>query len=183
LSFGLNTGVHATHFENSFKIGSYRLEDSDDDGAVTLSFPLEARYGISQAIALGIYLEPGIYLDSNATQSNGYFLAGVSGRYYLVNKDHFAWDAGLDLGMSVLRIKEDNANFTDTYSGGSFRLCSNVYFYFGRTFGVSLGLKYAAHNMKWRDRDPKDNVLDAVDYEATLRTSGVHLQISTQVRF
>lgn len=185
IGFALNTGVHATHFENSFELFGAHVSDSDDDGAVTVSFPLDVRYGLSKRFAIGIYLEPGTYLDSNATRSNGYFVGGISGRFYLIDKEHFAWDAGLDLGLGALKIKEDTGgrSITDTYAGGHARLCSTVYFYFGNTFGLNAGLKLAAYNLTWKDRDPDDPVLDAFDYEAKLRTVGVQFQFGAQVRF
>lgn len=186
IGLGWNGGVHATHFENSAQAFGVRVSNSDDDGAVTVSFPLDLRYGLSKAIALGVYIEPGTYLDSNATRSNGYFLAGISGRYYVINKERFAWDLGLDLGAGALRITgtENGTKVTDTYSGGHLRLATGVYFYFGNVFGVNLGLKYAAYNLKWKDRDPSSAgaALDAVDYAATLKTSGVQLQLGLQVR-
>lgn len=54
--------------------------------------------------------------------------------------------------------------------------------YFGSAFGMNFGLKYAANNFRWRDREPRDPILDLVDYSAKLRTSGVQLQIGFQVK-
>ena len=44
-------------------------------------------------------------------------------------------------------------------------------------------LKFASHSMKWKDRDPENAALESIDYEATLKTGGLQLQLGAQVKF
>ena len=186
IGLGISGGVHATRFENSFTVFGITLKNSSDDGAATVSYPLDIHVGLSNKFSLGLCLEPGSYIDSAGTRPNGFFVVGLSPRFYAINKEHFALLFNLDLGVSALRIGEVRSGtkqFDDSYVGGHFRLGTQLQYYFGNTFGLNFGLKYAMHNMKWRDRDPEDPLLKDVDYEATLRTSGVQIQLGAQVKF
>ena len=141
---------------------------------------------MSDRFSIGLYVEPGSYVDSAGTHPNKLFLIGLSPRYYAVNKDRFALYFNADLGLSQLRIsdvKNGINRFTDTYSGASLRFGTAFQFYFSQMIGLQLGLKYAANNFKWRGRDPRDPILDAVDYSATLKTSGVQFEIGLQAKF
>ena len=134
---------------------------------------------------MGLCLEPGSYLDSAGTHPNKLLLLSLSPRYYVVNKDRFALYFNADLGLSYLRIGDvvDGSNrYNDRYGGGHFRIGAAAQCYFGSVFGMNFGLKYAANNFRWRGRDPRDPILDLVDYSATLKTSGVQLQIGLQVK-
>lgn len=179
-----SVGVFATRFESKATLLGVTVENSDEDGAGTVSFPLEVQYGLSKKVSLGIYIEPGSYLDSNASRSNGFAAFGISPRYYLVNKDRLALLLNADLGFTALRIKETESgqSITDSYAGGHFRLGAMVQYYFGKTFGLNFGIKYSGHRMSWRDRDPEDAVLKSLNYEAVLRTSGLQFQLGAQVR-
>lgn len=186
VSLGPAFGGHATAFEWSYRIGALALQDRSTDGAVTVSWPLELQGGLSNRFSLGVILEPGQYIDSAGTHPNGFFTASLSPRYYLVNKDRFGLFLNADLGFGVLRIGEVRSGtrqYDDVYAGGHFRFGAQAQYYFGRTFGIHLGVKYAAHNLRWRDRDPEDPVLANGDYEATLRTSGVLMQLGVQFKF
>lgn len=186
LGFAFSGGVHATEFKNSFRLGSLEQGTSSSDGAATVSFPLEFQGGLSKRFSLGAILEPGRYIDSAGTHPNGFFVFSISPRYYLVNKEKAALFLSADIGAGFLRIGEVSSGakqFDDTYAGGHFRLGTQFQYYFGNTFGLNFGLKYALHNLKWRDRDPEDAWLQNLDYEATLRTSGVQVQLGAQVKF
>ena len=186
IGLAISGGVHATRFENSFTVLGLTLKNSSDDGAVTVSYPLEVHVGLSNRFSLGLCLEPGSYIDSAGTHPNGFVVAGLSPRFYAINKEKFALLFNLDLGVSALRIAEVQSGtkqFDDSYVGGHFRLGTQLQYYFGNTFGLNFGLKYAVHNMKWRDRDPEDALLKDVNYEATLKTSGVQFQLGAQVKF
>ncbi len=188
LQFGLGVsfGAHATRFDSEVSFLGLSIKNSDSDGAVTVTVPIEAQYGLSDRFSVGLYLEPGSYVDSAGTHPNKLFLMGISPRYYAVNKDRFALYFNADLGLSQLRIsdvKNGINRFTDTYSGANLRLGTAVQFYFGQAIGLHLGLKYAANNFNWRARDPRDPILDAVDYSATLKTSGVQFEIGLQAKF
>ncbi len=185
LSLGASFGGHATHFEGTAKAFGFTFVNTSDDGAVTVAAPLDVQVGFAQRWSGGIYLEPGSYIDSAGTHPNGFFLAGLSPRFYAINGDHFALLINADIGVGVLRIgdvESGTSRYDDTYAGAHFRLGSQVQWYFGNTFGIHAGVKFAAHNLIWRDRDPEDPVLNALDYEAKLRTSGVHLELGLQVK-
>ena len=186
IGLGPAFGAHATEFEWSSRFGPLQFGGRSSDGAVTVSWPLELQVGLSNRFSLGVILEPGQYIDSAGTHPNGFFAASLSPRYYLVNKDRFGLFLNADLGFGVLRIGEVRSGtkqYDDVYAGGHFRLGTQAQYYFGSTFGIHLGLKYAAHNLRWRDRDPEDPLLASGDYEATLRTSGVLVQMGVQLKF
>lgn len=186
LALGYNFGVFATEYEYSFNFpGIGRVSDSETDGAATSSIPFEFQYGLGNRFSLGLYIEPGYYLDSNATRSNGFFIAGIDPRFYIINKERFGWYADLGIGISALGIKEEagSEDYTDAYAGSHFKLGTHVQFFFGNTFGLHFGMNYSAHNLKWRDRDPEDEALDLFDYEATLKTAGVQFGFGAQVKF
>jgi hypothetical protein len=188
LQFGLGAdlGAHATHYAWESHVLGLTLKGSDDDGAVTVTWPIDAQFGLSDRFSLGLCIEPGRYLDSAGTHPNQLFLLSLSPRFYAVNKDHFAMYIHADLGTGFLTIGDVRAGvnrYDDRYSGGHFRLGAAVQWYFGDVFGINLGLMYAAHRLNWRERDPRDQVLDLADYSATLSTSGVLFRIGTQVKF
>ena len=112
-------------------------------------------------------------------------LVSLSPRYYLVNKDRFALYFNADLGLSYLRIGDvvnGTNRYNDRYGGEHLRIGATSQFFFGSVFGMNVGLKYAANNLRWRDRDPQDPILGLVDYSAKLKTSGVQLQLGLQVK-
>lgn len=178
-------GGHATHFENSITVAGFRFASSHDDGAATFSVPFDLQVGVSRRISLGLCLEPGSYVDSAGSHPNRFLIVSVSPRFYIINNDHFALFANADLGMSALRIGEVVSGlkqYDDTYAGGHFRLGAQAQWYFGSTFGINAGLKFVAHSLMWRDRDPEDPLLNSAAYEAELRTTGVQFQIGMQVK-
>lgn len=187
LQFGLGVslGAHATHFTNEIAYAGLYTKDDDRDGAVTVTVPIDAQYGLSDRFSIGLCIEPGSYLDSAGTHPNQLFLLSLSPRYYAVNKEHFALFFNADFGFSHLRIGdvvEGTKRYDDDYAGGHFRLGTQAQWYFGNTFGINVGLKYAANSFKWKDRDPHDPVFDVVHYSAKLKTSGVQFQVGLQVK-
>ncbi len=187
LQFGLGThlGVHATHYEWKTHLLGLTAKGSDNDGAVTSTWPIDAQVGLSDRFSLGLCLEPGRYLDSAGTHPNQLFLVSLSPRFYAVNKDHFALYLHADLGSGFLKIGDVRSGinrYDDRYTGGHFRLGSAVQWYFGDVFGINLGLMYAAHRLKWQNREPNDPLLDVADYSATLSTSGILFRAGLQVK-
>lgn len=172
---GASLGVHATHFEWKYSFDllgvPISVSDEEDDGAATTTFPFEVHYGLADRFSLGLYVEPGRYLDSADNNPNRIILVGLSPRYYIINNDRFNWTAMLDLGAGGLEISDKEETITDSYAGGHLRIGSGVSFYFGEHFGLQLFGKYAAYNLKWRDREPDDL---PENYEAKLTTSGFH---------
>lgn len=183
---GLGLGVHATHFEHEIGNAGIVVRNSERDGAVTFTVPIEAQLGLGPRFSLGLHLEPGSYLDSAGTRPNKLFLFGLSPRYYAVNKDRFALYLHADVGLGSLRIGEvvNGVNrYEDRYAGGHLRLGLASQWFFSEVVGLQLGLKYAAHNLAWRERTPGDPVLNRVDYTARLRTSGVQFQLGLVAKF
>jgi hypothetical protein len=184
IGVGASMGVHATHYEDSYKYSllgqTVEVTHENDDGAATTTYPIDLQYGLADRFSLGLYVEPGSYIDSADNNPNSILLIGLSPRYYIVNNDHFYWYACLDLGAGALRISDKDETYTDTYAGGHFRLGSGVAWFFGDVFGVNLFAKYGAYALKWRDREPDPNV---DNFEATLKTSGFHIGLGLQVKF
>lgn len=186
IGLGLDLGLFATHFENSYNIPFFgRFTHSDDDGAAAVSYPLDLQVGISNRWSIGLCLEPGAYVDSVTEHRNGFFIASLSPRFYLMNGDHFAWYLQADLGASALKysdVPDGGQRYDDSYVGGHFRIGSGVQYYFGSIFGINAGLKFASYNLVWRDRDPEDPFLNNTDYEAKLLVRGVQFQLGVQVK-
>lgn len=180
-------GVFKTDFEFSATypiIG--RVSKSSADDAATVSFPIDLQAGVSKRFSLGVCIEPGRYIDSAGTHPNSFFIFSLEPRYYVVNGEHFAVHLNADLGFGALRISDVRSGtkkYDDTYAGAHFRFGAQAQYFFGSTFGLNFGLKFASHSLKWRDRDPEDTTLNSLDYAATLKASGVQFQLGAQVRF
>lgn len=185
LSLGLAAGAHGTEYEQKLRVLGVWLTDTETDGAATVTFPLELGVGLGKSFSLGLYVEPGSYLDSSATESNGMALVGLQPRFYLVNKDRFAWLASLQLGGGALRIDRDEPGVESTarYAGGNFGLGTGVVFQFTDLIGLQLHLRYMSTSLKLRDYTLNGQDISLDDFEATLRTRGVALQASLGFRF
>lgn len=181
LAIGAAFGGHGTEYETTF-LG---FRDTDTDGAATVTVPIELDFGISRKFSLGLYVEPGSYLDSSATESNSMALIGLQPRFYLVNGDRFAWLASLQLGAAGLKIDrvEPFLETSATYAGGNFGLGTGVVFQFGDLIGLQLHLRYMTTNMKLRDYTVNGDDVSLDDFDATLRTRGVAFQTSISFRF
>lgn len=185
LSAGLGLGAHATEYEQTIRILGFPITSRSSDGAATVSVPIELGVGLADPFSLGLYLEPGVYLDSNATESNNYTLLGMQPRFYLVNNDAFALMGSLRLGLSALRIERDEplVKSSANYSGGHVGLGLGTWIGFGSTVGLNLHLFYMATNMPLRRYELNGQQLSLTDFEARLRTRGVVLQASLAFRF
>lgn len=185
VGIGLGLGVHATHSEQEAHFAGFTLKDSQKDGAITVTVPLEAQVGLSDEVSIGLYLEPGSYLDSADAHPNKLFILGISPRLYVVNKERFALYLNADVGFSRLRISEMRQgaiSYNDRYAGGHFRLGIASQWYFGDAVGIHFGLKYADHSFNWKERDPAPWTLNIAQYYAKLKTSGVQFQVGLQVK-
>lgn len=185
LGLGLDLGLHATHFTHKANVLGLVLEEQNRDGAATVTYPFDAQIGLSDRFSLGLCLEPGRYIDSAGTHPNKLFLASIAPRYYAVNKDHFALYLNANLGLGWLRIGnviQGLNRYDDLYNGTTFCLGTVAQWYFGEVVGLNLGLKYAANTLQWRERTPRDPVLDKFKYSALLQTSGVVFQLGLQVK-
>lgn len=185
LAVGVAGGAHGTEYKTTIHIFGGNYSDTETDGAATITVPIELDFGISKKFSLGLYLEPGSYLDSSATESNTMALVGLQPRFYFINGDRFAWMGSLQLGAAGLKIERDEA-FTEssaTYAGGNFGLGTGVVFQFTDLIGLQLHMRYMTTNMKLRDYTLNGNDVDLDDYEAVLRTRGVAFQMSLGFRF
>ncbi|MBK6832534.1 MAG: outer membrane beta-barrel protein [Flavobacteriales bacterium] len=185
LAIGLAGGAHGTEYKTTISIFGGNYSDTETDGAATITVPIELDFGISKKFSLGLYLEPGSYLDSSATESNSMALVGLQPRFYFINGDRFAWLGSLQLGAAGLKIERDEA-FTEssaTYAGGNFGLGTGVVFQFTDLIGLQLHMRYMTTNMKLRDYTLNGNDVDLDNYEAELRTRGFAVQASLGFRF
>jgi hypothetical protein len=184
-SIGIALGAHATEYEQTFRVFGVPFTSKEKDGAATVTVPIELGVGITKGFSLGLYLEPGAYLDSSATESNAIASFGLQPRFYLVNKDRFAWVASLQLGLTSLRIdrNEPGVQSSARYAGGQFGLGTGAIFQFSDLVGLQVFLRYMGNNLPLRDYELNGQSLSLNDFDATLRTSGVLLQTSLAFRF
>ncbi|MBL7963216.1 MAG: hypothetical protein JNM31_05140 [Flavobacteriales bacterium] len=175
LQFGLGAsfGLYNTEFNESYPPTNYARTNRDN--AVAVSFPLEVHLGLVPFMSLGLYLQPGSYLDTSATRSNSMFIGGLSPRFYIVNGDRFNWFAGLEAGLANLVIKERpfaGGTYQYTFGGGHFRIASGFNLYFGKVVGMQMQMKYAVYNMPLWDLEPNFS-----DYTARLKVDGLEAQL------
>ncbi len=186
LGVGISPSLHATHFSNELQVGNASYVHSDNDAAVTVTFPIDVHYGLSERFSLGLCVEPGRYLDSAGTHPNSLFLVSVSPRFYALNNERSALLLHMDVGLNFLKIGEVPSGtklYSDRYSGGFFRPGVAFQWYVSDRVGLGAGLQYGAHAFNWNSRDPNDSALELAKYSATLRTSGVVLQAGLKVKF
>jgi len=184
-AIGVAFGGHGTEYETTVRLGGLSFTDTEADGAATLTVPIEFDYGLAKIFSLGVYIEPGAYLDSNATETNSLILAGIQPRFYLVNNENFALMASLQFGTSGLRIErdEDNIQSSARYAGGHFGLGAGAAFQFTDHFGLQLHLRYVGTSMPLRKYEIEGDEVSLDDFEAVLRTRGVAFQVSAAFRF
>ena len=157
-SIGVAAGAHATEYEQSI-VGVVRR---DQDGAATVTYPIELGYGSGKRFSLGLCLEPGVYLDSSASGSNGLVSIGIQPRFYIINADRFAWMASVHLGSSALRydVKEPGNVSDARYRGANFGISTGVGFYFGEHFGLNILARYIGTRMPLREWTVNGTELD-----------------------
>ncbi|HOP44744.1 MAG TPA: hypothetical protein PLA11_14585 [Flavobacteriales bacterium] len=185
LAVGVNAGGHATQYEQTIRILGVPITSKESDGAATVTFPIEFQYGLAKVFSLGVYFEPGSYLDSSATRTNGLVLFGIAPRFYLVNNERFAWTAGLQFGGSTLRIDDSDAlgAYTSTYRGPNFGLSSGVAFQFSDLIGLHLRARFLTTSLALKELERNGNGQSLDNYEADLNTGGFTLGASLAFRF
>lgn len=185
LAIGLAAGGHATEYEQTVTFLGIPITTTTNDGAATWTVPLEVSYGLARVFSLGIYAEPGAYLDSSATESNAIIMLGIQPRFYLINQDRFAWMASLRLGATNLTIdrSEPGLETSSRYRGSHFGLSTGVAFQFSDLLGLHLHLQYLTNRMPLKEYELNGSSIDLANIEAELRTQGVTLQASVAFRF
>lgn len=185
VAVGLAAGAHGTEYTETGTVLGIALSRKTLDGAATVTVPIEVGVGVADFLSLGLYVEPGSYLDSSATESNGLAMVGFQPRFYLVNKDRFAWMASLRLGGSALQIdREEPFIRTEArYRGGHFGLGTGVAFHFSDLIGLQLHANYLTNRLTLQDYRVNGSEIPLDLYEAELLTRGVALQASLAFRF
>lgn len=185
IGLGLDLGIHKTRFDHQVTVLGFTKKEGKNDEAATVTTPVDVQYGLSDRFSLGLHFEPGRYLDSAGTNPNKLILLGLSPRFYALNNEHFGLYVHADLGVSKLDIntfRNGRKEYLDKYDGGHFRLGVGGQYFFGGAFGLHAGLRLVAADFKWKGRDPQDPVLDALNYDASLKTNGVQVEVGLQVR-
>jgi len=188
-SIGGAAGFHATKYYQKFTFNFFgtpvNVDTSSTDGAATFTLPIELDFGVAKFMSLGLYLEPGAYLDSSATESNSLVMAGIQPRFYLLNKDRFALLASLQLGVAGLNIVRSEPGYTSDarYLGFQWGLGTGMAVGFGDHLGMRFMLRYVGTSMPLRAIEENGSSIDLDNFEAKLTTGGVLLQLSFCVRF
>jgi hypothetical protein len=184
IAVGPSFGIHATQYEQKFVFGGVEFPETTNDGAATITYPIQVGYGFSKLFSLGLLVEPGAYLDSNATRSNSLLIYGVEPRFHVVNKDRFAWMIGGQFGGSSLTIEEQGPIINEAkYSGSVFGLNTGLAWLFTDHFGLQVHLRYVASRMPLKEFTQSGSTVALTNFEAQLNTSGVALQTSLAFRF
>jgi hypothetical protein len=187
LGIGGALGGHGTQLDQTFKIFGLNVTNTETSAAATATVPIEFGWGLGNRFSLGFAIEPGSYVPDSANaeyQTNNIAIVALQPRFFILNKDRFAWMASLQLGGAALRIKDDTPNQTvdERYAGVAFGLGTGVGVGFSDKFGLEFHLRYLATNMELRAREFNDRSTMEV-YNATLSTGGVLAQLSLAFRF
>lgn len=189
LGFGVSMGGHATQYVQNTTINIFGVpvttRTEENDGAATVLFPIDIQYGIAKPVSLGLFVEPGSYLDSSNTRSNGLVLFGFQPRAYIINHDRFTWMGSVQVGSAGLRIKEtENGRNTEAlYRGPFFGLSSGVGFYFSDHIGLQLHARYMSTSFDLKEYQQNGTSIDLSAVDAELNTTGFALQASLALRF
>lgn len=185
VALGVAVGGHRTEYVQTSTILGVPIRVEDNDGAATVLFPIDVQYGVAKPVSLGLFLEPGSYLDSNATRSNSLVLFGFQPRGYIINNDRFTWFGSLQIGSGTLRINDTEAGVAEEsrYAGPFFGLGSGVGFLFGEHLGLQAHLRYMGSTLELTEYSKGGSSVDLSAVEAELSTTGFSLQASLTFRF
>jgi len=184
-ALGVSAGGHGTQYLQKVRVAGIPFEVEDQDGAATVLFPIDVQYGIAKPVSLGLFVEPGSYLDSSATRSNSLVIFGFQPRAYIINRDRFTWMGSLQIGSAGLTIEDSELGISQVakYGGPFFGLSSGVGFHFGEHIGLQLHLRYMSTAFKLNDLEQNGASQDLTNFEATLNTTGFALQASLAAKF
>ena len=185
LALGACAGVHGTHFEQTIVLFGLPITTKETDGAATITYPIEVHYGLAKVFSLGVYVEPGSYLDSNATRSNTLSLFGIHPRFYVVNNERFAWTAGLQFGSTSLTIEDSDPDgpFTNVFKGPHVALSTGVLFFFGEHVGLQVRGRFLNTNFSLKEWESNGVSQSLENYSSNLTTNGFTLSASLAFRF
>lgn len=185
VAIGASAGGHATEYIQTLTISGAPLRSVSNDGAATVLFPIDIQVGVAKPVSLGLFLEPGSYLDSNATRTNSLVLFGFQPRAYILNRERFCWMASLQIGSGTLNIDDTENGVSESarYAGQFFGLSSGVGFYFGEHVSLQLHLRYMGSTLLLKEYEENGNAVDLSAIEGKLTTTGGALQTSLAFRF
>jgi hypothetical protein len=191
LAIGASLGAHNTQYISTSTVsvpilgGTYQVRTEENDGAATVLFPIDVQYGLARPVSVGLFVEPGAYLDSNNTRTNSLVLFGFQPRAYIINHDRFCWSASLQIGSGSLRINDTEGGVDNEarYAGPLFGLGSGVGFYFGEHIGLRTDLRYLGSALRIKDYSENGQAVDLSAFEAELNTTGFTLQVALALRF
>jgi len=184
LSIGLAGGVHGTAYQQTIYVLGIPFVDRQTDGAVSVTVPIRASFGLAKWFSLGLLVEPGSYLDSNATRSNALATIALEPRFYLVNADRFAWFASVQFGATSLQIDDRSPVLQRAeFGGGSFGLGTGIGLYFTDHFGLNLGVRYLASSLDHRKYSYDSSVFNLSNVEGRMDTRGVLLDACLAFKF
>ena len=187
MALGISGGGHGTQYIQTLTIPgiSLPIRTEANDGAATFLVPIDVQYGLAKPVSLGLFVEPGSYLDSSATRSNSLVIYGFQPRAYIINPDRFTWMGSLQIGSASLKIDDNDQGVSElaTYKGPFFGLSSGVGFYFGEHFGLQLHARYMSTAFTLKEFEQNGTSVDLSNFEAELNTTGFALQASLALRF
>ncbi|MBK9639195.1 MAG: outer membrane beta-barrel protein [Bacteroidetes bacterium] len=189
--FQIRGGFGFSIYDADFKLDNNGTTTENDDGALSIQFPLELRYELSERWNLGLDMKFGSYVyerDSAEGKSNRFFVFGIAGEYTIVNKDNFRWYTGFGIHTASLVLEEKSDDAIEykeeewTYSGGGIRLNTGVLIYLGDVVGLNFNLGLDTHNFKLKEYIKNSNKEDLSKIDAKLKLSGLDGTIGLVLR-
>ncbi|MBK9639197.1 MAG: outer membrane beta-barrel protein [Bacteroidetes bacterium] len=181
-------GFSIYYAESMVNYGIEKMEDNN--GALSLQFPLEFRYELTERWNVGLDTEFGTYLYENDVtegNSNRFFVFGIAGEYNILNDDYFRWYAGLGLHTASLVLEETNEYASIekeewTYRGGGMRINTGVLLYIGEVGGFNFNLGYDTHNLTLDEYVQNGTKQDMSKIDGKLKISGLDGTIGLVLR-
>jgi hypothetical protein len=186
IAAGVGFGFHGTIYQQTTSLLGASFSEEEEDGAVTITVPIDVQFGITKPLSLGLYVEPGAYLDSNATRTNALVIAGVKPQLYLVQSEDFGWFMNARAGYTFLNISDndDSLQRIETrYSGPQFGLGTGIGAYFGRIVGLNVGLNWLRSSFDLQELTIDNTTQSLESFEAELETTGIELTAQLAFRF
>jgi hypothetical protein len=187
-TLGYDAGIHGVTYTSEY---NSTIVDQDTSGSATRMAHLTASYNIFKFMSIGLDLRSGSYLEDpeNATANgNKVSMSALNLRFYPVNKDKFAWYIGPTFGFSRLEINRIYTFIVSIpaqyrFKSGHFGLETGFNWYFVKNFGMNFALGYSSQNFNMYYYRLNGEEQDLSNYENTLKTAGVHMNIGLSYHF
>lgn len=184
LSIGLAAGIHATQYTVTSTFLGIPYSSLEKGAALTTTVPIRFAVGVVKPLSIGLLVEPGAYLDSNATRTNNLLILAVEPRLYIVNTDRFAWTASGQFGFGTLKIREVSGNIRDAkYGGLNFGIGTGISVFFSERVGMEFNTRYIGTNVKLKSYSEDGSGFSLQNYDAELKTKGVTVQLGLAFKF